>query len=183
MNLDRDLCILDTETLGLDRRAPVWEFAAVRLDRGGYLRLETSFQILHNESDWLETLPESFADDYRARYDEASAMRPSVAAVEIRAVTDGAIIAGSNPSFDMDRLEMLLRQYGIEPGWHFHPLDIPSMVAGHVAAGIPNVSPVTWRSSELSRLVAVEPDEFARHTALGDVNWCLAQWRRMAGGR
>ena len=34
ITLDRDIVILDTETLGLDSRAPIWEFAATRLRQG-----------------------------------------------------------------------------------------------------------------------------------------------------
>jgi DNA polymerase III epsilon subunit-like protein len=38
-----------------------------------------------------------------------------------------------------------------------------------------------WNSNQLSRRLGVDPDNFARHTAMGDVQWCLAQWRAMNG--
>lgn len=176
---DRDLYFLDTETLGLDREAPVWEFAAIRIHDGEEVA-RTEFLIEHDRGGWLDTLPEQFRADYRARYWAELAIPQHQAAREIRLMTDGAIIAGSNPAFDMDRLELLLRQAGEEPGWHYHPLDIPSMVIGCITEGIPGVAErLTWRSTDLSRLVGVDPDGFARHTAMGDVQWCLAQWRQM----
>lgn len=183
MNLDRDIVFLDTETLGLERTAPIWEFAAVRLHRFGAVPdASLQFQIVHQQGAWLESLPELFVADYQDRYDAGTAWLPNFAAREIRDFTADAVIAGSNPAFDMERIDLLMAGAGLRPHWHYHPLDIPSMVAGYFTSGVPNVTPLTWRSSDLSRLIGVEPDDFARHTAMGDVQWCLAQWRQMTGG-
>jgi len=178
ITLDRDIVILDTETLGLDSRAPIWEFAATRLHQGREPVMDRYAQILHNESDWLQSLPLTFAADYRKRYDEKDALPPDVAVKLIHEITDGAVIAGSNPSFDMERLGLLLRDYGVEPGWHYHGLDIPSMALGW-AASIDLDANLTWKSDALSALTGVKADSYPRHTARGDVEWCLAQWRAM----
>lgn len=185
ITLDRDLCFLDCETLGLDPAAPIWEFAAIRLNRDG-TRDELHCQILHQQDHWLDTLPEQFADDYRARFDIQAAIPPAMAAKEIQRITDGAIIAGSNPTFDIERLTRLLERCARTPTWHYHPLDIPSMALGYLARMIYCVrtladSPVSvrWSSDELSRRIGVNPGDFARHTAMGDVEWCLAQWQAM----
>lgn len=188
ITLDHELCFTDCETLGLDREAPIWEVAAIRLRADG-TRDEYHAMVLHHPGNWVDFLPEVFADDYRRRFDLQLAVPGAQAAREIRAFTDGAIIAGSNPSFDMDRLALLMRKYGVPaPGWHFHPLDIPSMVVG-CEAGIgldlsktPRNAELEWNSSRLSSHVGVNPANYARHTALGDVLWTLAQWDAMEGG-
>ena len=189
ITFDRDIVFLDTETLGLDRRAPIWEFAAVRLRGNEIVSTEECF-VGHDHGYGTNGLPEVFAADYRTRYDADVAVSPAAAAKAIATITSDAIVAGSNPSFDMDRLGLLLRHYGYEPGWHYHPLDIPPMVVGQVARSVVAASvelgdevrlTLPWNSSQLSRRLSVDPDDFARHTAMGDVQWCLAQWRVMNG--
>lgn len=189
ITFDRDLCFLDTETLGLERAAPVWEFAAVRVRDNDVVAREEFF-IGHDHGYGTVGLPEAFASDYRARYNADKALHPVAAAAVIAAITADAIIVGSNPSFDMERLELLLRANGFKPGWWFHPLDIPAMAAGQVARSVVAASAelgdevrleLVWRSNDLSRRLGVDPDQFARHTAMGDVQWCLAQWRAMNG--
>lgn len=185
ITLDRDICFCDVETLGLDPAAPIWEFAAIRLNRDG-TRDELHCQILHQPGHWPDTLPAQFADDYRARFDIQAAISSGMAAREIQRITDGAIIAGSNPAFDMERLTRLLERCARTPTWHYHPLDIPSMALGHLTRSILGVREladgplrVRWSSDELSRRIGVNPGDFARHTAMGDVEWCLAQWQAM----
>lgn len=177
VTLDRDLCFLDCETLGIDPAAPVWEFAAIRVNRDG-TRDELHCQILHQPGHWLDTLPEQFAADYRARFDLQKAAPPAMATREIQAITDGAIIAGSNPAFDMERLTRLLARCARTPTWHYHPLDIPSMVVGW-ASSFDVDAHLTWKSDKLSAVAGVSPDDYDRHTAMGDVQWCLAQWEAM----
>lgn len=178
ITLDRDLCFCDTETLGLDPEAPIWEFAAIRLNQNG-TRDELHCQILHQQDHWLESLPEQFAEDYRARFDLQAAIPPAMAAREIQRITDGTIIAGSNPAFDTERLTRLLERCARTPTWHFHPLDIPSMIVGWMAA--PDDVNLPWKSDALSELTGILPQNYQRHTALGDVQWCLAQWEAMTG--
>lgn len=195
IRLDTDLCFIDTETLGLDPAAPVWDFAAVRIDRDGHEIASESFLIEHDPGHWLDGLPAAFRADYRARYWAEFAAPARAAAEHIHRITDGAVIAGSNPSFDMLRLETLLRANGFEPGWHYHGLDIPSMVVGWLARtaetlavlerqhGNPPEGPMDapWKSDQLSAAIGVNPAQYERHTAHGDVDWCLAQWRAMTG--
>lgn len=188
ITFDRDICFVDTETLGLERQAPIWEFAAIRL-RDNKVYSSCEFFIGHDHGYGTDGLPQEFAADYRARYNAAEAMSPSEAASFIKGVTRDAIIAGSNPSFDMERLDVLLREQGREPLWHYHPLDIPSMAAGYLARSVlayrdlADTLPirVEWKSSDVSRRIGVNSANFARHTAMGDVQWCLAQWRAMNG--
>lgn len=189
ITFDRDVVFLDTETLGLDRDAPIWEFAAVRL-RGNEIVAMEEFFIRHDEDYGTKNLPEAFAEDYQARFRYQDARGTNDAAAAIRCITEEAIIAGLNPSFDMDRLELLLREEFLIPSWHHHPLDIPSMILGQIARSVVAATvelgeeirlTLPWNSNQLSRRLTVNPDDFPRHTAMGDVQWCLAQWRKMNG--
>lgn len=66
-------------------------------------------------------------------------------------------------------------------------IDIENVAAGyirglHAARGtdMPVLPP--YDSNELSRAVNVNPDDFQRHTAMGDVQWVRAQWDAIMGG-
>lgn len=176
---DRPIVFLDTETLSLDSRAPIWEFAAIRVEPDG--ETETiSFQIRHEPGDWVKTLPEWFQEDYQHRYSRATAIGSFEAAVRIGQITHGAIVVGCNPGFDLDsgRLEELLSRHGFTPAWHYHPLDTAAMALAWLwGRGVRPPQP--WKSDELSRLIGVDPAQFDRHTAIGDVLWCHAQWTKM----
>lgn len=173
---------LDTETLGLDRLAPIWEFAAIRIaDDGTEVGREGSM-IRHDPGDWIATLPAAFTRDYHTRYNPAAALTPwSAARLIADIVSGGAVIAGSNPAFDMERLEILLRRYGLEPGWHYHPTDVPTMAIGWLAAR-GQLIPKPWKSDAISRAVGINPDAHGRHTAMGDVLWTRDLYNAMIPG-
>lgn len=176
---------LDTETLGLKRRAPIWEFAAVRIESDGTMSQREHFQIQHDPYrdgvDWVESLPDRFARDYLNRYDEGDAVPASQAAAVIaEIVQNDAVIAGSNPAFDMERLGDLLDRYGITPGWHHHPHDVPTMAVGWLAGqGRPMRRP--WKSDAVSAACDIDPADYDRHTAMGDVEWTWDLFVRIGG--
>ena len=75
-----DIVFMDTETLGLDINAPIWEFAAIRrsprpeadetmpmfgADPDPWIEEELHLFIQHDPDGWLDELPDSFANDYR----------------------------------------------------------------------------------------------------------------------
>lgn len=173
------ICFLDTETLGLDPDAPIWEFAAIRRPDGDPERTEiyVEFTIQHDPTGWLDRLPDEFADDYRARFGHHLHSELG-AALEIHSVTRGAKIIGCNPGFDLERLTKLLERNGITPEWHYHPLDITSVALGFGVRGdvFGDCPANPFRSNVMSTAVGVQPDDYARHTAMGDVLWTRAQW-------
>lgn len=190
-----DIVFMDTETLGLDPDAPVWEFAAIRRPDGEFGRTEqfAEFTIQHDPTGWLDDFPEEFARDYHTRYDETRAWCELAAALEIFSITRGASVVGAVPSFDTERLAKLLRRNGIEPEWHYQPIDVETVVVGYLAASAsPDCAECAqrrtdtltppWSSDKLSALVGVDPDSYARHTAMGDVLWARAQWDAVMGG-
>lgn len=173
---------LDTETLGLSRRTPIWEFAAIRIEDDGSLSAREHFQIIHDPTLADPDLPQWFRDDYEQRYNPADAVPPELAADAIaEIVRDGAVIAGSNPAFDMEKLTDLLGRFGIVPTWHYHPCDVPTMALGWLAAGA-QLIPRPWKSDALSRAVGINPADFDRHTALGDVEWTWDLYVAITGG-
>lgn len=174
------ICFLDTETLGLDPDAPIWEFAAIRRTPDGD-EVEYHCFIDHYPLPWYESLPEQFQQDYTARYSPRTAITTFTAAQLIVEATNGAHIIGAVPSFDTVRLSKLLRQTGVlmYPGsddpWHYHLVDVENMIVGYLAAQGEVVHP-PWKSDELSNAVGVDPDKYARHTAMGDVQWVRDQY-------
>ncbi|OMC07087.1 hypothetical protein A5734_03690 [Mycolicibacterium fortuitum] len=166
--------------------APIWEFAAIRIEDDGTESDRAHFQIRHRPEPWLSQLrvdAPRFAHDYLNRYDAASAVWEWDAARGVaRLVEGGAVIAGSNPAFDMERLLILMQRNGIsDPGWHYHPLDVPTIAVGWLfgRGGEPERP---WKSDAMSRAVGVDPIDYARHTAMGDVEWSMAMYRAATGG-
>lgn len=180
-----DYVFLDTETLGLDPAAPMWEFAAIRRDAddaGNTFEDTTHFFIRHNRGDWLDQLPEQFQQDYLTRFSTPDALDERTAAIMIHIVTRGAELVICNPVFDEPRLAAFLRRHGIEPEWNYHPWDITSVALGYACGrdGSPPGKP--WKSDQLANLVGINTAQYARHTAMGDVLWTLAQWDAITGG-
>jgi DNA polymerase III epsilon subunit-like protein len=60
-----------------------------------------------------------------------------------------------------------MRACGILPSWHYHPIDVPSLAEGWLR-GRGRPLPDQLKSDELCRAIGVDPDKYARHTALGD---------------
>ncbi len=181
-----DYVFLDTETLGLDPAAPMWEFAAIRRDvddAGNRFEDTTHFFIRHNRGDWLDQLPEQFQQDYLTRFNVRDALDERTAAIMIHIVTRGAELVICNPVFDEPRLAAFLRRHGIEPEWHYHPWDIASVALGYICGRDGQQPPaLPWKSDQLANKTGINTAEFARHTAMGDVQWTLAQWDLITGG-
>lgn len=182
-----DIVFMDTETLGLDIDAPIWEFAAIRRNgESGKDDARMHLFINHDPGSWLSDLPEQFATDYRQRFTkarEASRItQPENAATYISAFLAGRPhIVGAVPSFDTERISrQLLRPADIGDPWHYHLIDVENVVAGYLA-GRGELFPPPWKSDQLSAAVGVDPEMFDRHTAMGDVLWTRAQWDAVIG--
>lgn len=192
----RDIVFLDTETLGLHPDAPIWEFAAVRRIAGGG-EDRTEFQVRHDATDWLDAMPDRFLHDYDERYKPHDAADESAAAVMMHIVTRGALVIACNPVFDLPRIDRLIIRHGMTPEYHYHPFDISSVAFGAVVGALAGAAvvlgaepalkntlgPPPWKSDDLAAAVGVKSEDYARHTAMGDVDWTIAQWDAVMGTR
>lgn len=189
-----DLVFLDTEVIGLHPDAPVWEFASLRRYANGS-EDQCEFRIQHDPAHWLDELAQAprgqqFIDDYTARYDRHDALTESDAAIMMNIVTKGALVVACNPGFDLPRIDRLIIKHGMTPSYHYHPFDISSIVFGSLAAAsrldgkpplfyTPDGPP--WKSDALAAFRGVKAEDYARHTAAGDVEWTIAQWDAVIG--
>jgi hypothetical protein len=176
------LVFMDTETTGLTLDDDIWEFAAIRREPDGR---ETQYHLfLDHDKAKCRALPDEFLRDHQARWN------PDLAATNLRLAAeciaglfiDRPHVVGAVPNFDTERLALLLRRYGCEPGWHYHLIDVENLAVGFLAGlaargdldvGLAMQDP-PWDSDALSRAVGVDPDQFARHTAMGDAEWARA---------
>lgn len=175
------LLFLDIETLGTTPGVAIWEVAAARFENERLVG-HTSMFVRHDPDRRDPDLPEAFVTDYARRFDVEEARHPKFVLDTLsRYAEGGAIVCGSNPRFDMDHLEGLAAEHDVAvPPWHYHPHDLPSMVHGYLLGkGIAPAPP--WRSNFLSQALGIDPREYERHTAEGDVWWCRALWAEMTG--
>ncbi|OBB15076.1 hypothetical protein A5761_15160 [Mycolicibacterium setense] len=206
-----DIVFMDTETLGVHIDAPIWEFAAIRrnfYDGAVVKEHELHMFIHHYAKPWLtgdDALPEQFQADYRQRFDASIAYGKSGAAEVISGFLAGKPhIVGAVPNFDTERIShQLLRPAHVPDPWHYHLIDVEALVMGYlhgVAARavdearmrgeVPNPDWVDrqaqgrppWKSDDLSNAIGVDPEQFDRHTAMGDVLWVKAQFDAVMGG-
>lgn len=186
MTDQHDIVFLDTETLGLHPDAPIWEFAAVRrFATGGEDR--TEFRVQHDPDPWEQRMADDrhgqeFLADYRARYVRSDAATEFDAAVMMHILTKGAVVIACNPIFDLPRIDKLILKHGMTPSYHYHPLDTASTAIGYLAAR-GELGPQPWKSDALSAAVGIDPGAYARHTAMGDVLWEMAQWDHITAVR
>lgn len=173
MELTDKVIFLDTETTGLDpERNEVWEVAAgwwshadgwhehvwqfcVDLDRADLIAL--------NIGRWNE------------RFDYKSHNGRGDFCAWFQKFAWGKHICGAVPSFDAAFLGKMMRAYSCIPSWHYHLIDIEALVVGTLQARGRPVS-LPWNSNEISLAVGVDPGDFERHSALGDVLWTKAMW-------
>lgn len=80
-----------------------------------------------------------------------------------------AVVHGSNPAFDIMTLGPRMSVYGIKPGWHYHPEDVPSTARGWLL-GRGHIDPPS-KSDQISLACGIDPTGYGRHEALGDCRW------------
>lgn len=181
---------MDTETTGLSPQDHIWEFAALRREETGKSTFYHCF-VQHDRA-LAEKLPDSFRDDHDARYDPDRALSLEEFVGLLKSVfADRPHVVGAVPSFDTNRLAVILDQFGYDPLWHYHLHDVETMALGylHGRAVLGDgeaqeflEGPSVDHSESLSRAIGVDPDRFDRHTAAGDVMWIKAQYDMITRG-
>jgi DNA polymerase III epsilon subunit-like protein len=164
------VAFVDTETTGLDpERHEIWEVGLILPDGSEHswqlpVDLSRADAIALNVGQFHERRKEAWKDGYTDADWLAEFSQRFVA------LTRGLHLAGCVVSFDAERLAKLLRANGECPMWHYHLIDSEALVAGLLGIAPP------WRSSDLSLAVGVDPEQFDRHSALGDARWAKAMY-------
>ena len=188
---------MDTETTGLDLTRRAWEVALIVRDRAIDAQdIEHQWFVHPADIDLEHADPKAleigrFWDRHPhapiiAAWREQGLTRPlgmlphlrgvhraRYVATAVRNLTSGrAQIYGSHPSFDMITVEMMMADEGISPEWHYHPNDVPNLIEGWTIGRDDNARalriPASRKSEDWCRIVGIEPNNYQRHTALGD---------------
>lgn len=187
-----DIVFLDTETTSLHpETGEIWEFAGIRIEeeteKESVLQFFIEVDLAHadpfslkigkfydrwpKKSPYFDELADSLSSPFIRTRNQAAAA--------IEAFTRGATIVVNVPTFDEPRLDRLLRSEGLLPSWHYHVLDMESIIVGYAAAR-GDKFPLPYSSTELTKYLNVEePTEEERHTAMGDARWVQRQWEEM----
>jgi hypothetical protein len=175
------LAFTDIETTGLvPGYHEVWEVATII--KRGVARTEHVWQLPVDlgRADPIALRIGRFHD--RRRIAEALTQHRVFAETFAR-LTEGCHLVGAVISFDEERLRRLLRHQHQCPMWHYHIVDVEALAAGWLAGrGCDAVSAEDWlvkarppwNSNNLSLAIGVDPEQFDRHTALGDAKWAEA---------
>lgn len=182
-----DIVFMDTETLGLSLDSPIWEFAAIRRTGGvigEVVEQELHLFINHDPDRISPDLPEPFVVDYQARWQTAPehTSRANAADRIVRFFGGRPHVVGAVPNFDTERIaHQLLRPNGFVEPWHYHLIDVENLAVGFLAGRSMLMMP-PWKSDDLSLAIGVDPEQFERHTAMGDVRWVKAQYDAVIDG-
>lgn len=204
------VCFLDTETTGLDPdQHEIWEVALivddeeylwqlpVDLGRADARALDVGRFHERRQKPASESSTAELALDGRDEF-VVPAMSLGRWCHQFARLTWGRHLVGAVVSFDEERLRRLLRANHACPGWHYHLIDVEALAVGAVGErarlvqahpecfGNIEITPLLdlpWDSRELSRAVGVDPDQFDKHTALGDARWAKAIYEACTGGQ
>lgn len=202
---DAPIVFLDTETTGLARLGPdaaeIWDIAAKRIDPDGTTSVWQAY--VRHDLDKAKQLPDVFRADHDARYRDAIALGPDGLALwvaDVFAVPAGTPyrlkphVIGAVPDFDLTILERTLDVHGNDVPWHHHITDVETLALGYLRGyddamrhcgqrSRPDLLPSgpPWDSDAISTALGINPDHYARHTALGDVLWAEAIHAKVTG--
>ena len=160
---------------------------------------------VHHDVRKVMRLPKRFRVDWATRFDQAQAVAPARAAKLLAQFIEGSpVIVGANPAFDIWHLERLLSHLDLDVQYHYRPVDVGALAWGYLSGQAALASVLTpaagetrvisedveqllakglpWSSDELSLAVGIDPADYARHTAMGDVRWVMAIYDRITGG-
>ncbi len=157
-----ELVFLDIETTGLDPfYHEVIEVGMIIADLDGTESSRIAFSMPFNQ--FRADAKALEVNGYGVR-EFAPFMEQDEGAKEVARATDGRIVVGNNVQFDLIFLRFHLKRHGLEPMWHYAPIELKSLIAG-----VMNLAP-PWSTSMLTDRLGV-PMPKDRHSALVDAQW------------
>jgi DNA polymerase III epsilon subunit-like protein len=186
--MTQPIVFVDIESTSLrhDRRA--WEIAVI-VRRPGQPDHEQSWFVDHGDLDLGNADPASlrfgrFYDrhPHYAGGNRDYETREVLVLASLEMLTRGAILMGSNPSFDAETLAARMRAHGICPSWHYHIEDVPTLAKGWLH-GTGKPLPESGKSDAISLACGVDAAKYDRHTALGDCRWVRDLYDFVTGAR
>lgn len=165
-----ELAFCDTETTGLDAdRHEIWEVGLIVDDDEHRWFLTVDLGRAEPIALKIGGFHERHPNGVRHLVNDDEYVTPlQVFAEEFADLTRGRHLVGAVISFDEERLRKLLRANRACPEWHYHLVDVEGLVAGRLGIEPP------WNSDKLSAEIGIDPEQFDRHTALGDARWAKA---------
>lgn len=187
MTDNEKIVFIDCETTSLrpDRRA--WEIAAIVRRPGAGDDEEYAWFIEVEELDLGNADPTALkVGRFYERHPQMLDPRNTVSyewsvLKQIERLTRGAILMGSNPSFDAETLARRMRKLGLCPSWHYHPFDVPTLALGWLYGS--GVYQGSRKSDAISAACGIDPAKYDRHTALGDCRWMRDLYDQVTGAR
>lgn len=165
------LAFIDIETTGTNPDLhEIWEVAVVRMEEG----VETARYTdrVEHELDFADQMALHLTNYYE-RYHPLEAAPKQDVATELAGVTAGCHLVGMSVSFDAAFCARFLRDQSQAPAWHYHLVDVEAMIAGKYGLAPP------WKSDDLTQRLGLNAEDYDRHTAMGDVEWCCALYNRL----
>jgi len=176
--MTRRLLLIDTETTGLDSsRHEVWEIAVAERHGPEHLwRIEPDLTLAEPKALEVGRFYERTANT--TRHSDPGLVCDVAGYRGADAYWSAPRKLAANPTFDAGFLTALLRKHGQAATWHYRLRDIGSMAYGYLSAclalgvegrdaalGVPSIDAST---DDFAKALGVDPDQFERHSALGD---------------
>lgn len=96
---------------------------------------------------------------------------------ELARILAGGMVIGSNPTFDKDMISPFLAQHGQPWAAHYRMVDVVTLGAGALygttyrSATTDDPHALPFSTTQISKVFGINPNDYARHTALGDCRW------------
>jgi len=173
---------VDTETTGLDpRRHEIWEIALIEEDGTEHLwypylyNFREADLIALNIGNFWERYPKDKLQKFKGL--GTLIQGNDIIVHQIVELTYGKHLVGAIPSFDAQRLEKLIWEYDMVPGWHYHLIDVEALAIGYLNNSEDH-EPLKppWKSDDIFNALDIDRNkpEFEKHTAMGDARLAKA---------
>lgn len=186
---------IDTETTGLDaEKHVIWDLAIIEEDGTEHQWFFRPPCLCVEHADPIALDIGKFYG--RTEYNEVSWIKGErswhwsnlpEALEQVRKLTWNKHLVGAVPSFDEERLRLLMETFRIPHKWHYHLIDIEALAVGYLAGRESIDGPfeerphktLPWKSRKLYEALGVVNPVEDEHTALGDARLAKAVYERI----